>query len=107
MLQSQWAIAAYLIHRHPKSCTTLERVTQKGYIPVKMISLLPDAIRVWRKERELSQTKLAEKAGISRATVSRMELGESGSTTFDTLNSLARALGVDADKLVTFDRPTK
>jgi len=77
-------------------------VTRKGYIAVKMIALRPDAVRKWRAD--MTQAELAKKAGVSRATINRIEHGHAGSVTFETVNKLARALEVDADVLVTFDR---
>ncbi len=65
-----------------------------------MIALRPGAVA--RLRGEMSQAALARKAGISRATVNRIEGKQSPSVTFDTVNRIAQALGVDADMLVTF-----
>jgi transcriptional regulator with XRE-family HTH domain len=67
-----------------------------------MIQLRPDALKKWRAE--MTQAELARKAGVSRHTVMRLEAGESEAVTFDTVNRLARALKVDADVLVTFEK---
>jgi transcriptional regulator with XRE-family HTH domain len=67
-----------------------------------MIVLRPGAIEAFRGQ--LSQAELAKKAGVSRATVNRIERGHAESVTFGTVNRIADALGVDADALVTFER---
>ena len=67
-----------------------------------MIQLRPDALKKWRAE--MTQAELAERAGVSRATINRIEQGHAESVTFETVNRLARALRVDADVLVTFDK---
>ena len=69
---------------------------------VRMIQLRPEALRKWRAE--MTQAELAKKAGVSRHTVMRLESGDVESVTFDTVNRLARALNVDADVLVTFEK---
>lgn len=75
---------------------------KKGYSAVKMITLRPEALRKWRAD--LTQAELAAKAGVSRATINRIEQGHAESVTFGTINKLAQALSVDADVLVTFER---
>ena len=67
-----------------------------------MIQLRPQALKKWRAE--MTQAELARKAGVSRATINRIEQGHAQSVTFETINKLARALAVDADVLVTFER---
>lgn len=52
-------------------------------------------IQSTRLERGWSQTDLANKSGLSRPTISRVELGEASST--QTLRSLAEALGLVLD----------
>ncbi len=61
-------------------------------------------VNVWRlkelrKLRALSQEELAESAGIGRATLSRIERGETGAHG-RTLRKLAGALGVGVEELV-------
>jgi transcriptional regulator with XRE-family HTH domain len=67
-----------------------------------MIQLRPDALKKWRAE--MTQAELAKKAGVSRATINRIEQGHAESVTFETVNRLAKALNVDADVLVTFEK---
>lgn len=67
-----------------------------------MLTLRKDAVFLARKGRGLSQVALANKAGVARITVNRIEKEHPDSVTFDTINKLAKALGVDADTLVTF-----
>ena len=68
----------------------------------KMIQLRPEAVRKWRAE--MTQAELAQKAGVSKATINRIERGHAQSVNFGTINKIARALQVDADVLVTFER---
>jgi transcriptional regulator with XRE-family HTH domain len=72
----------------------------RATLGVKMISLLPDMVR--RLRGEMTQAALAKRAGIARHTVLRIENDQAESVTLKTINRLAQALGVDADKLVTF-----
>ena len=56
-------------------------------------------IRVWREHRGLTQTLLAEQAGIDKTYLSQLESGrKSGSVAV--LRRLARVLSVDIDDLV-------
>ena len=52
-----------------------------------------------RRLRALSQEELAEESGVGRATISRIERGETGAQG-RTLRRLAKALGVDVAELV-------
>ena len=56
-------------------------------------------VRVWREFRGLTQARLAAKAGMSQADISRLERGEQGARA-TTLCALAEALGVRIDSLV-------
>lgn len=53
---------------------------------------MPFKIREVREEQGLSQTKLAEKAGVSRQTINGLETGSIKVTTTDTLIKIADAL---------------
>jgi transcriptional regulator with XRE-family HTH domain len=52
-----------------------------------------------RRLRALSQEELAEESGVGRATISRIERGETGAHG-RTLRRLAKALGVGVEELV-------
>lgn len=58
-----------------------------------------ERLKELRKLRALSQQELAEAAGIGRATLSRIERGETGAHG-RTLRRLAEALGVSVEELV-------
>jgi transcriptional regulator with XRE-family HTH domain len=60
---------------------------------------LGQRIREIRKERGMNQTELAEKAGISLITISRIERGERDPHV-RTLAQIARGLGVPAYELL-------
>jgi transcriptional regulator with XRE-family HTH domain len=57
-------------------------------------------IRELRKERRMSQTELAEKAGVALMTISRLERGEHDPHT-RTLWQIARGLGVPLLELMS------
>ena len=59
---------------------------------MELLMSLGDEIRKARLEHGWSQSALAEKAGVSRPTVARVELGEDVSTA--TLVKVAAALGL-------------
>ena len=67
-----------------------------------MIQLRPGMLEKCRAK--MTQAELAKKAGVSRATINRIEQGHAKSVTFDTVNRLAGALQVDAEVLVTFEK---
>lgn len=56
-------------------------------------------IKSLRKKRGLSGEELAEKAGLTRATVAKIEAGD-GNPTVSTLESLAMALGLAGSQLL-------
>lgn len=54
---------------------------------------LAEDIAAWRKLRGLTQTQLADRAGIGRATLARFEQGEGG-ISLESLLRVLRALGI-------------
>ena len=60
---------------------------------------MPYKIKEARISRHMTQEELAEKSGISRATISSLENGNSRTTTVDTLVKLAGALGVSVSEV--------
>lgn len=50
-------------------------------------------LKTWRKLRGLTQTQLADRAGISRAALSRLEHGEEG-VSLESFMRVLRALGI-------------
>lgn len=57
-------------------------------------------IKELRENRKLTQEELAEMSGVSRANIVRLESEEDTVTTTDTLNKLAKALGVTVKYLI-------
>jgi transcriptional regulator with XRE-family HTH domain len=55
---------------------------------------LSEAIRLWRKRRNLSQQELEEKAGVSRNSISMLERGEYNPTV-QHLDKIANALELE------------
>lgn len=60
---------------------------------------LPDRLLLARRHAKLSQREAADRAGISRATVTNAETGRH-EVTLATLTALARVYGVDLDALL-------
>ena len=58
-------------------------------------------IKDLRRERGMTQEVLSQKAGVSRAIISKLESGEDGVTKTSTLCKLADALGVPVAVLTT------
>jgi transcriptional regulator with XRE-family HTH domain len=56
------------------------------------------SLALFRKRAALSQGELAARAGIGRATISRLERG--GSASFETIERLAKALGKERTQLI-------
>ncbi len=65
-------------------------------------SVRPDfgeGLRAIRKRAGLSVTAVAEQTGISRSNVHRLEAGEIAEPTMESLNALAKVLGVEPEEL--------
>lgn len=60
-----------------------------------------DEVRAERARRDWTQEELAAAAGISRATVTRIERGDTVS--LDVVGSVGRALGIDLGALTLAD----
>jgi len=57
-------------------------------------------IKKYRKEKGLSQDKLARLADVAHATIIKIESGGIQSPTIDTVQKIAKALGVTVDDLI-------
>jgi transcriptional regulator with XRE-family HTH domain len=60
-----------------------------------------------RTAKGWTQEQLAQRAGVSRVTISRIESDENRRIDYDVLEKLADALEVDAGFLIVHDRDTK
>jgi len=56
-------------------------------------------LRALREKKGMSLRELADKAGVTFATINRIELGKT-SPRFETLEKLAKALGVSSRDLI-------
>jgi transcriptional regulator with XRE-family HTH domain len=56
-------------------------------------------LKEWRAKRTMSQRDLAERSGVSREYIARIELGQHDPT-LSTLEKLAEALRIDVTKLL-------
>jgi transcriptional regulator with XRE-family HTH domain len=64
-----------------------------------MAEIRPDTLRSLRKQRRLTLDTLAEKAGVDKQTIHRLESGQTDHPRNTTLERLAKALDVEADAL--------
>ena len=60
-----------------------------------------EILKALRKERQMTQDELAEKSGVSRVTIAKLESGAQNVTTNTTIIKLAHALNIDAGDLLT------
>lgn len=56
-------------------------------------------IKELRENKKMTQEELAEKSGVSRATISGLENGVNRATSTKTLQNIARALEVTIDQI--------
>ena len=61
-------------------------------------------LREWRRERLLTSNELAEKAGVSPATIWRIEAGSTTTVRIKTIRKIAAALGVEPREIAEFTR---
>ena len=66
----------------------------------KTISTVAKNIKKHRKEKGLSQDKLSRLADVSHATIIKIESGGIQSPTIDTVQKIAKALGVGVEDLI-------
>jgi len=65
----------------------------------KKLSTIAKNIRLLRKEKEFSQDRLSKEAEVAYNTIVKIESGENHNPTIDTLERIAKALGVSIEKL--------
>jgi len=66
----------------------------------KTISTVAKNIKKYRKERDLSQDKLSRLADVSHATIIKIESSGIQSPTIDTVQKIAKALGIGVEDLI-------
>jgi len=66
----------------------------------KTISTIAKNIKKYRKEKGLSQDKLARLADVAHATIIKIESGANKNPTIETLAKIAKALSVGVDDLI-------
>ncbi len=64
------------------------------------MSIIGKNIKRLRQEKELSQDKLSKLTDLSLNTVVKIELDESPNPTIETIQKIAKALGVSVDDLL-------
>jgi transcriptional regulator with XRE-family HTH domain len=63
-------------------------------------TIIAKNIRKYRKENGLSQDKLARLADVAHATIIKIESGGIQSPTIDTVQKIAKALGIGLEDLI-------
>jgi transcriptional regulator with XRE-family HTH domain len=71
-----------------------------------MPAISSEALRVHRKKKHLSLAALAEKAGVNKTTIHRIERGMRRETQATTIERLAKGLGVTPETLLSDSPPT-
>ncbi len=66
----------------------------------KTIPIVAKNIKKLRKKKELSQDRLSRLADVSHATIIKIESGGIQSPTIDTIQKIAKALGVGVEDLL-------
>jgi transcriptional regulator with XRE-family HTH domain len=69
---------------------------------VAKLETFADRLRSLREGAGISQYRLAKRSGLTKQTISRLELGE-GAPTWDSVQALARALAVGVEAFVIAD----
>lgn len=67
---------------------------------VKSTADLPTTVKKLRKQRKLSQEKLARLANVSNNTIVNIEAGKQKNPTIETLKNISNALGVAIEELL-------
>jgi len=57
-------------------------------------------LRAWRTYHDLSRKQLASQAGLTKYTVTNIELGRYGGASYLTIAKLAKALGITTTQLI-------
>lgn len=65
----------------------------------KQLSTIAKNIRKYRKEKNFSQDRLSKEAEVAYNTIVKIESGENPNSTVNTLERIAKALGVSIEKL--------
>ncbi|MBU0625549.1 helix-turn-helix domain-containing protein [Patescibacteria group bacterium] len=68
--------------------------------PKKELAIVSRKVRKYRKEKGLSQDRLAKKADVAFHTIVKLESGDTSNPMADTLKSIADALEVSVDDLL-------
>lgn len=63
-------------------------------------TIIAKNIKKYRKEKSLSQDKLARLADVAHATIIKIESGGIQSPTIDTVQKIAKALGIGLEDLM-------
>lgn len=67
------------------------------------LTVLPDKVRAARLRNTMTCAELAQKAGVSKATIHKYENGDPTPVAVRTIRAVAEALGVKTHELVRVD----
>jgi len=65
-----------------------------------MSNKIGENIRKLRQQKKMSQDRLSKKADLALNTIVKIETGENPNPTLETLQKIAKALGVEIEKLL-------
>lgn len=67
--------------------------------------MIGSRIRELRTKQKLSLSELAKRAGVVKSYLSTIERGIASNPTIEVVNKIARALSVDQEVLLNFEKP--
>ena len=94
------SIIPVMIHHHRKHPTNLKRLTLMKSQGKKLRTVFAENIRACRKEKGLSQEKLAELCGLHRTYVGSVERSERN-VSIDNIEKIANALRTSPSELLS------
>ena len=68
--------------------------------PETMSNKISEKIRKLRQQKKISQDRLSKEADLALNTIVKIETGENPNPTLETLQKIAKALGVSTDELL-------
>lgn len=68
-----------------------------------MSNKIDENIRRLRQQKKMSQDRLSKKADLALNTIIKIETGGNPNHTFETLQKIAKALGISLDKILKSD----
>jgi DNA-binding XRE family transcriptional regulator len=99
---AEYTLGAPIVHGSQRGvrAATVQRASTlpSTFVPPRATLVAMPGLRHWRIARALTQEELAERAGLNRVTVGRLETGTPAR--LSTVRRLAEALGIDPAELM-------